>query len=104
MVKPIKLACYIGSNNVDKHNSLIGSMAWSNDRYVLNNTKMHKHTIIMIKESSHNLFVESEMTVWVCTLKVFMLLSNPSSIHEDDIEYGWPNLSSSISVASVWAS
>ena len=50
MVKPIKLDCYIGSNNVDKHNSLIGSMASSNDRYVLNNTKMHKHTIIMIKE------------------------------------------------------
>jgi len=42
----------------------------------------------MIKASSHNIFVESEMKIWVCILKAFMLLSNPSSIHEDDIEYG----------------
>jgi hypothetical protein len=41
-----------------------------------------------IKASSHNTFVESEMAVWVCTLKVFIFLSNPFSIHEDDIEYG----------------
>jgi hypothetical protein len=42
----------------------------------------------MVKASSHNIFVESEMTVWVCTLKVFMPISNPSNIYEDDIEYG----------------
>ena len=40
----------VGLYRQQVNKKLIGSMAWGNDRYVLNNTIMHKHTIIMINE------------------------------------------------------